>query len=103
MNREQIVALQFLHSNFGSKIFLNFVQATVKRVLENQNERRQIVLFLDNCPSHRSQDLIKFCRSNNIILLFNLPKMSQFNPIEYLWEYLKRPLRKLTDYYKLIK
>jgi len=100
MSQSKLVALQLLHSNFSSDIFLNFVQGLINEVKTKITPNQQIILFLDNCSSHRSSGLLSFCRCSGVTLMYNLPRLSQLNPIEYLWEFLKRPLRKLTGYKK---
>ena len=100
MTQKRVAGLQLLHSGFNSLVFLHFIKRVIESEVETLEKDQQLVLFMDNCPSHRSQLLFEFCRLNHVIVLFNLAHMSQFNPIEYLWEYLKRPLRKMTTYSK---
>ena len=98
ITRRRLLALQFLHSNFGSKVFLFFLQAIIAERLSDPTDRRQLVVLLDNCSSHRSAEILAFCKQHNVVLLYNLPRTSPLNPIEHLWEYLKRPFRSMTDY-----
>lgn len=98
MSQKQMVGLQLLHSGLNKEVFTNFVYQVVMNQIPQLEVGQQIVLFMDNCSSHRYQNFLEFCRLNNIILFFNLPHKSDLNPIEYLWEFVKRPLRKLTTY-----
>lgn len=100
MNRRQVVGVQFLNSNFGSIIFSNFMPCVTRQMIQHLSSTHQLVIFLDNCSSHKSKEFASFCEVNNIILMFNLPHMSPLNPIEYLWEFVKRDFRKMTDYHK---
>ena len=98
MSRKRVEAIQFVHSNFNSHIFFSFCRKLIETVADKTDANRQLVFFMDNCPSHRSRQLLELCRSNNIIVMFNLPRRSELNPIEYLWEVVKRPFRSMTEY-----
>lgn len=100
MNRDGVVGVRFLHSSFVTTAFIDFALEILRHVAERERGRRQIVLFLDNAPTHRSTEFLQFCRQNGVIVLFNLPHSPQLNPIELLWEFVKRPLRSITDYAK---
>lgn len=98
MSQTGLVGFQLLHSGFNKEVFANFIVQVVSRQLQLITDNEQLVLFVDNCGSHRQSAMLDFCRKNNVVVLFNLPRRSEFNPIEFLWEYLKRPLRKLVTY-----
>lgn len=98
MSQKQLVGFQLLHSNFNREVFANFIYQIAISQTEQLEEGQQLVLFMDNYPTHRYRSLMQFCSSNNIILLYNLPRKSELNLIEYLWEYLKRPLRFMINY-----
>lgn len=100
MGLRQVKAVQFLASGFSAAIFNQFVAETLWQISEEVGTGRQIVLVLDNCSSHRSADLLRFCCESDVVVLFGLPHKSQFNAIEYLWEHLKRPFRQMVDYLK---
>ena len=59
---------------------------------------QQVVVLLDNAPRHFAPALKAFCRTNRTVLLFNLPREPQANPIEFAWEFAKRPFRRWRDY-----
>lgn len=98
LTQRRLAGFQLLHSGFNAATFTNFVAKVVRNEVVSLEPNQQLVLLLDNAPSHRGRDVFDFCRANNIIVLFNLPHMSQLNPIEYFWEYVKRPLRSMVTY-----
>lgn len=100
MSHSNIHATQVIHSSFSSLIFLNFIISTLRNITSNSKFHKQVVIFLDNCGAHRSDNLRRFCQENNVILFYNLPRQCQLNPIEFLWEYVKRNLRQAYGYRK---
>ena len=103
ITQRKVYCLQVLNSNFSGSIFNSFIREILLSLKKRNHSNRQLVLFLDNCSSHRSNDLLSFCSSNGVILLFNLPHHCELNPIEFFWEYIKRPLRNITNYNGYIK
>jgi len=100
MSDDNVIACQFIHSGINAKLFNYFVYQVVRKILSNGVCDKQIVVLLDNSSNHRDKELRKFCEKNNIVLLYNLPHKCELNPIEYLWEFIKRPLRQTVDYSK---
>lgn len=98
MSRKQILAIQFLRSGFTSNAFRYFVYELLEKFYLHQNNTRQLVIVLDNCSSHRYHQLKELSRKTDILFLLNLPHRCELNPIEYLWEFAKRPLRGMTEY-----
>lgn len=98
MSQTSIIGFQLLHSNFSKDVFANFIYRLSLKEIQQLKDGQQLVLFLDNCSTHRYQSLMEFCRLNNIVLFFNLPRKSELNPIEFLWEFIKRPFRQMTTY-----
>ena len=62
----------------------------------------KVVLCLDNFPTHKSQKVKNYLRSNRWLELLMLPVYSpQFNPIEQLWKYMKYAVTHNTFYRKI--
>lgn len=99
MSRKEAFSLQFLQDTSSHFFFDTFIIESMKKLFENKNDRGIVVLFLDNAAIHRSRELFKFCETNKIILIFNLPYCPTLNPIELLWRYIKRPFKNMTDNY----
>jgi len=51
------------------------------------------VLQVDNKAFHKAKDLVVPDNNNNIILLFQPPYCPELNPLERLWQHLKKDLR----------
>lgn len=98
MSRNELIAAQFVLSGFNAKIFCAFVQRTVQAHRQRFGAAKQLVLMLDNCSSHHDKALRAMAERTGIVFLFNMPHYCQLNPIEYLWESIKRPLRRMADY-----
>lgn len=61
-----------------------------------------VVLCLDNFPTHKSQKVKDYLKNNEWLELLLLPPYSpQFNPIEQLWKYMKYKVTHNTFYRKI--
>lgn len=98
MTREKVLAAQILLSSFTGQAFAQFFREALRPLLQQSADHRQLVVFLDNCPGHHAATIKDFCREHHIVLLFNLPHRSELNPIEHMWEFIKRPFRGWTTY-----
>lgn len=103
IDSSEVIALQFVRSSINSNVILSFFEQLFHRLTNDINDKRTIVLFLDNCPSHHSVSVKDLAKKAGVILLYNMPHTSQINPIEYFWEYLKRPFRSLVNHFGLNK
>jgi hypothetical protein len=97
MSRSKIEGIQFIHDSSNHLVFDNFVIECIKRYLRNKNDRSVPVFFLDNANIHKSKDLLRFCKDNNILMVFNLAYYPVLNPIELLWRFLKQPFKRMTN------
>lgn len=98
ITRQELVAVQFVHAGHGSAQFCYFVSAVFEKVVRRRDDERTVVLFLDNATIHHSRDLRELCARFGVAAFFNLPHTPENNPVELLWEFLKRPLRARTRY-----
>lgn len=74
---------EFSHLNTDCfQIFLNLISAQFSDEL--------LIIQLDNGAFHKAKRLVV---PSNIILLFQPPHCPELNPIEQVWQYLKRRLR----------
>ena len=70
----------------------NYYLDTLKLMRKNNN-KKLLIIFVDNYVIHFTIDILKFC-IENMIALIPLPKYSpDLNPIERLWKALKRDTR----------
>lgn len=98
LSTEGIIATQIVVAGFSGKVFTAFAAKAIRRAQTNLQPNQQLVVLLDNASRHMSAELFAFCRSNQVVLLFNIPHFCAANPIEYAWEFTKRPFRSWRDY-----
>lgn len=69
-----------------------------KSILEFQekNNKKTIVIFLDNAPSHRAKKIMDLTNKYDVVFLFNAVATPCLNIIENLFEVLKRTIRRST-------
>lgn len=70
--------------------FLN----TIVNTIHNEKFKRKIIIILDNARMHKTEYFTRFVLTKNIKLLFTVSNHPMLNPIEYLFRFLKNPLRK---------
>ena len=58
--------------------------------------RRSVVLFMDNASIHHHSAILELCRKYKVNVLFNAQYSPWLNPIELLFDHVKRKLLKKT-------
>lgn len=64
---------------------------------EISKNRKNICIFMDNARIHRANICTKMYTENKINVLFNIPYMSQFNPIEYFNNKVKTYMKRMKS------
>lgn len=100
ITRSELISFQVLRKGHDSKNFLNFVRHTLEELQVSRDTKKLIVFFLDNATVHYSSEFFDFTSLQNCVALFNLPGHPELNPIEMLWEKVKRHFRSMTTYEK---
>jgi len=71
----------------------------VLKLLRNRYpEKQRIHLILDNFSPHRKLKVLKFCRQNNIHMIWTPTNASWLNPIECQFTHVKEFVIRGTDY-----
>ena len=52
-------------------------------------------LIMDNCSSHKNDDVINLLKENNVKFLFLPPYSPEYNPIELAWSKIKQFIKSL--------
>lgn len=52
-------------------------------------------LILDNCSSHKNDDVINILKENNVKYIFLSPYSPEYNPIELAWSKIKQFIKKV--------
>lgn len=64
-------------------------------LIREHNPGKEIILQLDNFPSHWANKTRERAEELNITLIFQPPYSPDLNPIEYIWKSIKRELSTL--------
>ena len=82
----------WMTKKINSETIISFLEESIQEI---RSDRGNILvfLFLDNCPSHRTIDMRLFASKAKVILIYNVIYSSKINPIEYLFEVIKRYFR----------
>ena len=98
--------VRFRHSVSGYITHDLFIEWLTDTFIPDVDERRRKIgdmgqrayLMLDNCSSHRSQDIIDLCEANNIELVFFVPNSTHiFQPLDLsFFSAFKAKLRSLS-------
>ena len=71
-------------------IFIDFINKIIYELVNNRGiERKKILIFLDNCPSHVSNYAIFLLQNLAVKILFNTQCTPAFNIIEGIFADLK--------------
>ena len=64
-------------------------------LIRRYNPKKEIILQLDNFPSHWANKTRERAEELDIILVFQPPYSPDLNPIEYIWKSIKRKISPL--------
>ena len=79
IDKSSVLEYEITHENTNGIIFYNFIEKMEKK-LEFMSENKY-VLVMDNFTSHKTEDILKYFKSNKINILFTPAYQSIFNPI----------------------
>ena len=82
VSKNEIFHYEMKNDNINSLLFLDFMKA-LKEKIKSQSDKKFIIV-LDNCTSHKTEELIKFYIGEKLNILFNVQYFSYFNCVE-LW------------------
>lgn len=85
---EEVFYYRILDDNTNSNIILDVLEK-IKIKIREKNEKKY-VLILDNCSSHKSEEVIKYLNNNKINTIFTPPYQSTFTPIELAFRAIKK-------------
>lgn len=75
-------------------VFEEFLYRTLSAMRRDSRYRhRQLVLLADNARIHKDPRVLDLCKRMRVVLLFNAQYSPFLNPVEHLFEYVKRQLR----------
>lgn len=88
IDKSSVLEYEITQENTNGIIFFNFIEKLKKKldfISQNKN-----VFVMDNCTSHKTEDILKYFKTNKINILFTPAYQSIFNPIELIFRGIKR-------------
>jgi transposase len=82
----------WLTKKMNSTVVISFLEESA-RIIRAEKGNILLFLFLDNCPSHRTIEIRLLSEKTKLILIYNVVYSSKINPVEYLFEVIKRQFR----------
>ena len=90
ITKGEIIYYEILEKNTNSNVFLEFLEKLFTKKIQGQNKK--FVLVMDNCTSHKTNEIIEFFLNEKINIIYTPPYQSIFNPIELAFRALKRKI-----------
>lgn len=90
INTNKIIHTKLIKNSANANDYVEFT----KELLSKLDKNRQYILLQDNCRIHHSKIYKKYIQPmNNIKPLYNVPYSPEYNPIEYIFNDIKRYIR----------
>lgn len=88
---KKIIHSQVIRNSVNGEIFIGFIKGLLKKI----NRNKENYILLDNARIHHYKKLKEYIESkSNISLIYNIPYTPQTNPIEFVFNDIKRYLKK---------
>jgi transposase len=92
---ERVVSIQLTEGATDSAMFENFLYHTLLSLRSDESTRgKHIVVLMDNATIHRHSKVLETAKRMHASVLFNAQYSPWINPIELLFNHLKRKFRK---------
>lgn len=88
IKKDDIIYYEILENNTNSNIFHNFIEKLVDKL--NSKLNNKFILVMDNCTSHKSDEIMEYLDKEKINVIFTPPYQSTFTPIELAFRALKK-------------
>lgn len=99
VSNKEIIHYKLIRNSANKDIFLQFIKELNQKInIKNKS------LLLDNAVIHHAKIVKQYIQNNkNLELIYNVPYMPEFNPIEYVFNEFKMILKKYNNTNKNIK
>lgn len=88
--------MQMIEGGTDANLFENFIYNMLNKLRRDpETKSKHIVILMDNATIHKSSIVYKTAREMKTTILFNAQYSPWLNPIEQLFNKLKRQLRSL--------
>ncbi len=86
--------MQVLEGGTDAVLFENFLYRTLNKLRQNaQTVNKSIVVLMDNATIHKHSTVFQTARRMKVSVLMNAQYSPWLNPVEQLFNYIKRELR----------
>ena len=90
IGKNKIYCYKIIDKNVYTNIFKEFLKELVS--ILNKTKDKKFILKLDNLRVHKTDEVFKFLKENNICVSFNASYMSIFNSIELAFRSVKKKI-----------
>ena len=73
------------------------------KYVRKKEEKKYILMIVDNASIHKNKEIRKWCENNNIILVYMPPYSPELNKIEFQWKSIKKMFWKIQWNYNDIR
>ena len=98
MSESCVIAAQVTEGGTDAVVFENFLHRVLSKLrVDKETKSKQIVILMDNATIHKHESVYATVRRFKANVLLNAQYSPWLNPIEQLFNYIKRKLRKLDQ------
>lgn len=96
-NMDYVKSNAFAFYSINGNNFIDFMESSkaenvcefLEKIVE-YNQKKRIILILDNSKSHHADKTVRKARELKITLVFLPPYSPDLNPVEFIWKTIKR-------------
>ena len=94
ITQQEVMAIQLIEGGVDASVFENFIYELLLKIRNDRsNDKRPVVLFMDNATIHRQSLVIKTILGMRVFLLYTPQYSPQLNPVERFFKYVKSNLK----------
>ena len=94
MTESCVIAAQITEGGTDAVVFENFLHRILSKLrVDGETKNKQIVVLMDNATIHKHESVYATARKFKVNVLLNAQYSPWLNPIEQLFNYIKRKLR----------
>lgn len=94
ISQAKVISTQILEGGVSSVVFENFVYHTLRHLRTSRDTKdKDIVLLMDNAVIHKHSIVLETARKFRVNVLFNAEYSPWLNPVEKLFDSLKRRVK----------